>query len=564
MSLSVALSSAASSLQSLQTQLSVASANIANADTEGYTAKKASKANTVTGGIGTGSTITGIDSKVDANLLRSIVSATSEDGESAITADFLDRLGDALGALSSEGSGDTLAAAVSAVAAAFEELAATPESETLKTQAVLAVDAAATALRDTSSQVQLLRQQADADIETAVQTVNQALVTIDELNQAITQAKAAGNPTGDLEDQRMNAVRTVAAEMDVSYFTDNTGAMKVYTGSGDPLVTSTVHLLSHDSASTVTSATTVSGGFDGIWLNGKDITGSLKSGAMAGLVTLRDETLPAVQDSLDSVAVSLSNTLNTVHNQGSAAPPPQSLTGTTTGISGADALAATGTLRVAVTDGEGNVVTTQDIDLSSVATVDDLLTSINAIGGVSASLDADGRLQLSATATGNGVAISGGDIGGADVSSYFGLNDLLTGEGAESIAIRSDLLNSPSLLATGTLSEASSLTAGDTAVTVGSGRRAQSIADAMTTAGVENAAAAVVSDVGTLSSQAESRATSAETTLTSLTDSFSSSYGVNIDEESARITELENAYSASAQVISAIQSMFDDLLQAVR
>ncbi|WP_096704955.1 flagellar basal body rod C-terminal domain-containing protein [Magnetospirillum sp. 15-1] len=52
--------------------------------------------------------------------------------------------------------------------------------------------------------------------------------------------------------------------------------------------------------------------------------------------------------------------------------------------------------------------------------------------------------------------------------------------------------------------------------------------------------------------------------MTSLTDSFSSQYGVNIDEETARISELENAYAASAQVLSTVKDMFDSLLEAVR
>jgi flagellar hook-associated protein 1 FlgK len=78
-----------------------------------------------------------------------------------------------------------------------------------------------------------------------------------------------------------------------------------------------------------------------------------------------------------------------------------------------------------------------------------------------------------------------------------------------------------------------------------------------------DAAANLVADVGAQVKAADSAAASKQTTLTALTDSFSSQYGVNIDEETARISELENAYSASAQVLATIQEMFQALLNAV-
>ena len=47
-----------------------------------------------------------------------------------------------------------------------------------------------------------------------------------------------------------------------------------------------------------------------------------------------------------------------------------------------------------------------DLDLSSYATVGDLVTAINGISGLSASVDSDGHLSITATGSGNGVAIN--------------------------------------------------------------------------------------------------------------------------------------------------------------
>lgn len=564
MSLSLALSSANSSLRTIQTHLAVASSNIANSDTDGYSAKSATQVNTVSSGQGTGVTLKVIQSRVDANLVRSIVSAGSASGAADVTADFLGRLSDALGSLSSTGSGQTLSSAVADAVSALEELATTPESATLKTQAVMAFDDAASALRSTSASVQSLRQQADSGIGDAVNAVNDILAQVSALNDSVVRTRQAGQSTADLEDQRNGLIQSLGGYLDITTFNDSTGATKIYTSTGEPLLTSVVHPLSYDTASGVDANTTYPGGFSGIMVNGKDITGSLKSGSLAALVTLRDTTLPGIQEELDDQAQTLMDTLNSLHNGNTAVPAPATLTGTTTGLSGSDALSGSGTLRVVVSDSSSATVAALDIDLSTVATVDDLLTQLNSLGGLSASLNSDGALVLSTTDSANGVSLSGGTLAGEGASAFFGLNDLLTGSGATDIAVRADILSTPSRLATGTVSTAATLAAGDVALTAGSGSPAQAMADALASAKISAAAADLVAQVGTSLTQAKADQTAAETTLTTLTDRFSSKYGVNVDEESARITDLENAYSASAQIISAVNEMFQTLLQAVK
>lgn len=553
MSLTLALSSATSSLRTIQSELALASNNIANADTQGYTVKSATKVSTTTGGggIGTGVDITGISSKVDASLLKTIVAATSDHAEADVTAAYLDLLGDIMGQLSSSEQGDTVATGLADLRTSFEELAATPESETLKTQAVLQAADVAASLRDTSAQVQDLRARADADIETAVAEINDSLHAIDDLNDAIVQARARGQSTADLEDQRMVLVTRLAEQIDISYYTDDSGALSIYTG-GQPLLNSTVHEIGYQAAATVTSQTVYPGGFDAITLNGTDITGSIRSGSLAALVELRDRTLVEVQDGLDAVADDLRDQLNALANQGSAMPAPSSLSGTLTGLTATDPLDASGTLSVSVVGSDGTAVSGGEIDLTAVTSVDELLTRLNAVPGIAASLDAQGRLVIAATDATTGIAVSGGDVGGQSLSAHFGLNDLFTGSGAEDLYVRADIAADPSLLAVASLT--------DDGLTLGAGALSQAMADAISAAKAE----ALVADVGAQSSAAASAASAKQTTLTALTDTFSSQYGVNIDEETARISELENAYSASAQVLATIQEMFDALLSAVR
>lgn len=564
MTISAALNSANSSLRAIQTQLAVASSNIANADDTSYTKKYATQAPTIAAGAGTGVDITAIINKVDANLVRSIVDAASGNASAQTMADYLQQLSDSLGSLSSTESGDTLATLLSSLESTLDELATTPESVTLKSQAVTDLEDGLASLLSTSNDVQTLRADADSAIGNAVTTVNDALHDIDELNKSIVAATAAGTSTADLEDQRTAALITVSEQLDVNYYIDGTGAMNVHTSSGQVLVGSTVHELSFDTTSSINANTTYPGTLSGITVNGHDITQSLRSGEISALVTLRDTTLTGVQSDLDAMAVSLRDTLNTISNQGSAAPPPNSLTGTEQ-VAAADLLSATGTLRVAVTDADGAVTATQDFNLSTYATVNAMLTALNGAGlGMTASIDIDGHLLLKATSATGGVAVAGGTIGTENFSGYFGLNDMVVGDGADNIAVKTTLSADTSTFPIGTMSTSGTLALGDTAVTSGSGALAEAMADAMRTADLSAAAGTIVANVGSALSSATSRATSAETSLTALTDSFSSQYGVNVDEETARISELQNAYAASAQVLSSAQEMFDALLNAVR
>lgn len=556
MSLTDALGSATSSLRAIQTQLSVASNNIANASEANYTAKTATQAAQVLGGTGTGVDITGIVSKVDANLIRSIVEAASGKAGTATTQDYLQKLSDTLGSLSSDGSGDTLATQLSTLESTLDELATTPESTTLKGQAVTAIDDTFTSLRTTAEDLQSLRKNADSAMADAVTSVNDALHQIDQLNQDIVRNQAAGKSTADLEDQRNTALQTVAEQLNVNYYTDSTGALNVYTATGQVLVGAQVHELSFTATGTVNASTTYPGGLSGVAVNGQDITKSLGTGTLAALEAMRDTSLPRVQSQLDSLATGLRDTLNSISNQGSAAPPPNTLTGTQS-FSATDALSASGTLRVAVTDSFGAAVSSQDLTLSSYATVGDLVTALNGVSGLSASLDTGGHLVLAATASSDGVAVAGGGI-----SAKFGLNDVVTGSSAADMSVNATLTAATFPL--GQMSTSGTLAVGDTAISVGSGTQAQSMADALRSADYSTSAGTVVSSVATQLSSAKTRASSAETTLNTLTDSFSSQYGVNVDEETARISELQNSYSASAQVLSAVKAMFDDLLTAVR
>ena len=333
-SLDIARSIAFSGLSATQVQISIASANISNADTKGYTEKTANQSSNVTAGVGTGVTITGISSAVDKLLLKSLVGADSDLGAANTNNSYLTELQQLYGSTSSGGSsttGTSLANTLAAFESALSSLASTPSSASLQSNAVSALSAVTTQLQQTSTGIQKLRANADQDIASSVSDINSDLQQISDLNKQIKQEAAAGQPTADLEDQRNSALQDLASQMNVSYFTTSSGDLQIYTGSGQALVDSTAHPLSFTPTSNVTASTTyVAGsptsGFSGITVNGVDITSQISSGKVSALVNLRDQTLPAAQSQLDELAQQLTASVNAVSNQGTSVPPPASLT----------------------------------------------------------------------------------------------------------------------------------------------------------------------------------------------------------------------------------------------
>lgn len=589
MSLNIARSVAFSGLSATSVQISVTSSNISNADTTGYTRKTASQSSSVTNGVGTGVTVTGITSTVDKLLLKSLVGAISDLGSADTTNSYLASLEKLYGSTSStDGSstGTSLANSIAALESALSSLESSPSNASLQSNVVGALDDVASQLRETSSGIQKLRGNADQDIASSIDEVNADLQQIADLNAQIKQTAAAGQSTADLEDQRNTALQDLASKMNISYFTASNGDLQIYTTSGQALVDSSAHAISYTTASSVTASTAYiagssTSGFSAITVNGVDITSQITGGDIGALIALRDETLPAAQSQLDQLAQQLASAMNSVSSGASSVPAPTSLTGTTS-VTAGTALAASGTVRIAVTDQSGSLVSYSDLDLSSYSTVGDLVTAVNGISGLSASIDADGHFSITATGSGNGVAINEmtSSVGSTSegFSEYFGLNDVVTGTSASDIAVDSKILSGTNGLQLATLDSSSPLTVGSTVLSSGSATVINAFYDALTnartfastgglaatTGSLADYASTIVADVASKSSQASTSYTAKETAQSTYANSLSSQSGVNLDEESATLSTLQNKYSAASALIEAINSMYSALLAAVQ
>lgn len=569
MSFNAVRSIATSALMAAQVRMQVASSNIANADVAGYTKKTATQVAVTTAGVGTGTTVSAVSSDVDRYLQKDLVTETSALASATQADSFANSLQSAMGSTtSSDGSGTSLADAITTAQEALVSLSGTIESETLAGIVVESLDTLTAQLRETSSAVQGLRADADQQIADGVTSANDALDQIASLNTQIVKAKALGQSTADLEDQRFNALTELATNLDVSFSVKDSGEMRVYTTSGTVLVDSVAHHLDYTPAALVTASTS----FAAITVDGRDITSDIKSGDIGGLLEQRDTVLPQTQAALDELAVQIADAVNAVYNSATSVPPPSVLTGTTP-VSGSDALDGSGTFRVALVDADGALVSATDLELGDYDTIDELVDALNAIDGIDASIS-NGTLKISST-SGEGIAIGNGDADPA-VSDYFGLNDLLVGTDASSIGVRSDILSGTTNFAVAELDTEQSSTGA--MVLNPTSSLAQSLEEVFSgqhdfaAAGVLGAttdtlatyAGSLVSQVAVTASTASSRLESRQTALDSVQTAISSLTGVNIDEETAQLSELEQQYSTAAQILETLNAMFDALLSAAR
>ena len=132
-----------------QVQMSVASANISNADTTGYSEKTANQAAVVSTGGGAGTAITGITSSVDKLLLKSLSKSNSELGSANTLNNYLDQLQSLYGSSgSSSSSGTSIANTIASLESAISSLASTTSSASLQSNAVSSLDDLASQLRE--------------------------------------------------------------------------------------------------------------------------------------------------------------------------------------------------------------------------------------------------------------------------------------------------------------------------------------------------------------------------------------------------------------------------------
>ena len=133
MSLTLAIQSAVSGLQSTQRALQVTSENIANVNTDGYSRKDVSFSQTTLAGVGVGVQISAITRSVDEFLLRQIRETQTITNNYEVRDKFMSEIQALFGTPSDDNS---VATSLVGLKNAFEALALTPENQAFQFEAI--------------------------------------------------------------------------------------------------------------------------------------------------------------------------------------------------------------------------------------------------------------------------------------------------------------------------------------------------------------------------------------------------------------------------------------------
>ena len=253
-----------------------------------------------------------------------------------------------------------------------------------------------------------------------------------------------------------------------------------------------------------------------------------------------------------------------------------------TGLTAAapDGFTAGGVISLQLTGANGAELTDESITMPVGSTMQDVLNSLNATtGGVGLygqfGLSSTGLMTFSGYTPGTTVSVLGDNTqwgtGGASLSGLFGIGGGAQSSIAGSFQVRPDIAANPAYLPTATLNL--SAATGQAALLIGDGSGAAALSNAgstQVTFGAAGSLAAITTTAsqygatlgGTIGQQASS-ANQANTNATAVQSEANSQLasveGVNLDQELVKLTTYQQAYSASARLVTATQDMFTAL-----
>ncbi len=329
-SLNASLAIALSGLAAQRGALEATTNNVANANTPGYSREipvLASSDPVVIDPItfGTGVTLVRIDSVRDSVLESQIQQETQSQGElgalvsalSQIEANFTSTTGD-------------IGTAISNFFDSINQLSTSPADLSLRQNLLTAARNLARAFNTAADDLDTQRTNLNQNIEQTTIQINQLTSEISELNGRIASLENVGESAGSFIDQRTRLIDELSSFIDVSMIPSG-NSLTLTTARGTALVSGQMDF--------PLSTGPDSSGATHVFSQGSDITSTIVSGALGGILQVRDRQIPSVQGQLDTLAAGLTNAVNAVQTTGydlsgrsSVAnvlftPPPASITG---------------------------------------------------------------------------------------------------------------------------------------------------------------------------------------------------------------------------------------------
>jgi len=308
MSLSSSFNILDTAFAAFATQSSTIATNIANANTPGYTRQAANLTTTDYGGVSVISVTRNADDALSAQADLAASEAASQSAISQGLTTLAQTVSDSSQATSTGAlqNGNSPAALLGNLNSALSVFQSSPSSVPSAQAAVNAAQALTSSINAGAQAVQSVRSNADQQIAAAVTNVNAMLNQFQTVNNSIVLAINHGSNVSLLEDQRDALVSKISQQIGVTTSINTNGSMSIYSDSGVALFDNTPFQLDFNAAGTLGPNAVGAQ----VTVNGTPITGAgsnmaIHTGAIAGLVQLRDTIAPQYQSQLDQIAGNL-------------------------------------------------------------------------------------------------------------------------------------------------------------------------------------------------------------------------------------------------------------------
>ncbi len=319
--LGMAFDIASNALEADQSALNIVANNVANASTAGYTREIANwqeNGPVTINGItyGQGAEVTGPVSQRDRVLNQSLQQQNQTASASSARLTALDQLQSIFSGATSAGSSSSSSATngisqdISAFFTSLSQLESSPSDDSLREQVLTSAQNLAGDFQSAASQVTEQQTSLDQQSASLVNQINALTQSIAQLNVQI-QSTSPNSDAGTLEDQRQQDIFQLSQLIGVHQIQTEDNGLTITTSSGALLVSE---------AQSYALSTAPSGGVTHFYdAEGNDITASLATGGgqIGGLLTVRDQDIPQVQSSLDTLAYDLGSAVNAANEAGS-------------------------------------------------------------------------------------------------------------------------------------------------------------------------------------------------------------------------------------------------------
>src|SRR5579862_548495 len=281
--------------------------NVANANTPGYSRQQVVLAESDPVAIGstiygTGVSLEKLQSLRDPILQLRIQEETQQQGQLNAYVTAMQQAQVQFSSSSSD-----IGTEISNFFSSLNQLSTDPTNLSLRQGVLTSAANVASAFNNTSNNLNQQRSSIDLQVGQDVSQINVLTGQIASLNIQLSQMQGVNQDASALVDHRDVLIGQLSNLVDVSEIQSDNG-LTLTTANGTALVVA--------GQSFALSTQSTASGMQDIYAQGTDITSKLSCGELAGLIQVRDQTIPGVLSQLDTLAAGLANNVNTANALG--------------------------------------------------------------------------------------------------------------------------------------------------------------------------------------------------------------------------------------------------------